>query len=303
MVLGLDAYGSGSESESESPSQSIPQPKKRAPKRIAVTLPSVEPSNAVEPPRKRQKIEGAGKNSKHWTLSKEKNRMMTHPNQSQFLSSQHPSDKQLQTVYQPVPAPEPVDFFGLNESSTSTAAQVATGATSKLSLSSAPDIPEFAPPEPSRDDEYPGYYKLPSGKWAAHDPEVYARFLKEWQRDYNKHLKALEKGVDRGFEGAEAEDTAHINAMEETAKMQALHRDREERKKLTQGDNEEPAQPRMTITASKMSGIARTRHQLGTMLMQAYENREQLEEQIAQGRRNRKEAGSRYGMFVHFKTS
>ena len=31
------------------------------------------------------------------------------------------------------------------------------------------------------------------------------------------------------------------------------------------------------------------------MLKQAYENREALEEQIAQGKRNRKEAGNKYG--------
>ena len=44
-----------------------------------------------------------------------------------------------------------------------------------------------------------------------------------------------------------------------------------------------------------MSGIARSRHQLSTLLKEAYENREALEEQIAQGKRNRKEAGNKYG--------
>lgn len=45
-----------------------------------------------------------------------------------------------------------------------------------------------------------------------------------------------------------------------------------------------------------MSGIARSRHQLATMLHEAYANREALEDQIAQGRRNRKEAGNKYGI-------
>jgi len=47
-----------------------------------------------------------------------------------------------------------------------------------------------------------------------------------------------------------------------------------------------------------MSGIARSRHQLSTLLREAYENREALEEKIAEGRRNRKEAGNKYGMYL-----
>lgn len=46
-----------------------------------------------------------------------------------------------------------------------------------------------------------------------------------------------------------------------------------------------------------MSGVARSRHQLGTMLKEAYDNREALEEKIAEGRRNRKEAGNKYGEY------
>ena len=41
--------------------------------------------------------------------------------------------------------------------------------------------------------------------------------------------------------------------------------------------------------------MANSRHQLSTLLKQAYENREALEEKIAQGKRNRKEAGNKYG--------
>ncbi len=49
-----------------------------------------------------------------------------------------------------------------------------------------------------------------------------------------------------------------------------------------------------------MSGIARSRHQLSTLLRDAFENREALEEQIAQGKRNRKEAGNKYGKQQRF---
>ena len=44
-----------------------------------------------------------------------------------------------------------------------------------------------------------------------------------------------------------------------------------------------------------MNRVANSRHQLSTLLKQAYENREALEERIAQGKRNRKEAGNKYG--------
>lgn len=45
-----------------------------------------------------------------------------------------------------------------------------------------------------------------------------------------------------------------------------------------------------------MSGVARSRHQLATLLHEAYQNKEMLEEKIAEGKRNRKEAGNKYGM-------
>ena len=40
---------------------------------------------------------------------------------------------------------------------------------------------------------------------------------------------------------------------------------------------------------------ARKRGQLSSLLVEAYQNREALEEKIAEGRRNRKEAGNKYG--------
>lgn len=96
-------------------------------------------------------------------------------------------------------------------------------------------------------------------------------------------------------------------------------KEREEKKALTKGATGPPEQPRMkfsvssprlslriwsgmlifiTSQASKLSGIARSRHQLSTLLRDAYENREALEEKIAEGRRNRKEAGNKYGEYL-----
>lgn len=51
------------------------------------------------------------------------------------------------------------------------------------------------------------------------------------------------------------------------------------------------------MQGSKVSKGARKRGQLSSLLVEAYQNREVLEERIAEGRRNRKEAGNKYGAF------
>jgi len=51
------------------------------------------------------------------------------------------------------------------------------------------------------------------------------------------------------------------------------------------------------MQGSKVSKGARKRGQLSSLLVEAYQNREALEEKIAEGRRNRKEAGNKYGAF------
>ena len=54
--------------------------------------------------------------------------------------------------------------------------------------------------------------------------------------------------------------------------------------------------PKVATNASKTAGIARSRHQLHSLLADEFMNREAIEEKIAQGKRNRKEAGNKYGM-------
>lgn len=195
-------------------------------------------------------------------------------------------------------SPDTTDFFSLTTScSDSREASTLSSpwSASTPRLSSAPRIPDFNPPEPSQTDEYPGYYQLPSGAWAAHDPAYYAEYVKKWQKEYDTQVRALEKTAVKGFEGFDATSAAEVDAMKEMEKSKLEMKIREERKAVTQGARGTPAAPRMTMTASKMSGIARSRHQLSTLLRDAYENREALEEKIAQGKRNRKEAGNKYG--------
>ena len=166
--------------------------------------------------------------------------------------------------------------------------------TSLPSITSAPKIEEFEPPEPTPQDEYPGYYRLPSGKWAAYDREYYQKFYKKWQDDYNKYVRDLEKGKIKGFEDLDEERATGVNAMEEMAKAREEIQVKEERKALTQTKDQTEG-PRMNVKGAALSGRARSRGQLATLLTEAYQNRDAYEERIAQGRRNRKEAGNKYG--------
>jgi len=144
-------------------------------------------------------------------------------------------------------------------------------------------------------DPYPGYYQLPSGEWRQHDIEFYDKFRKKWEKEYNAHVRALEKGGAKGFEGYERGDVAEVDAAKEMERAKLEIKEREERKAVSKNTGGEPDKPKMNITASKLSNMARSRHQLATMLNEAYTNREALEEKIAEGRRNRKEAGNKYG--------
>jgi len=191
-----------------------------------------------------------------------------------------------------------VDFFSLGATQSIAKTPVEKSASTPSSLpyaSSAPTLPTFEPPEPTPTDPYPGYYQLPSGTWAAYNAEYYAKFTKKWQKEYDAHVRALEKGVAKGFEGVEDSTLSEVDAMKEMERAKIEIQEREERKAITIGAGAGPAAPRMTMTASKQSGIARSRHQLSTLLKEAYENREAMEERIAQGKRNRKEAGNKYG--------
>ena len=181
-------------------------------------------------------------------------------------------------------------------------------------VSSAPKIEEFVPPEPSPQDPYPGYYQLPNGSWAAYDPAYYRTFYDKWKKEYDTHVRALEKGKLKGFEGAEEENLEEVNALKEMERAKIEIQEREERKELTKGADNAAAMPNMKIKVhlpsvlklsyveltlyfaqGAMGGRARSRHQLSSLLTEAYMNREALEEKIAQGRKNRKEAGNKYG--------
>jgi proline-rich protein PRCC len=115
-----------------------------------------------------------------------------------------------------------------------------------LSISSAPKIDEYTPPEPTPDDPYPGYYQLPSGTWAAYDSAYYRRFYDKWKADYDRSIRAFEK-KEKGFEGADTDDTQEVNALREMEKAKKEIQEREEKKALTQGAGGQAEAPRMNV--------------------------------------------------------
>ena len=123
-----------------------------------------------------------------------------------------------------------------------------SSSSSSLSLpSAAPSLPTFEPPEPSQTDPYPGYYQLPSGVWASYDPEYYAKFMKNWEHEYNSQLRALEKGVIKGFEGLKDAPVEEIDALKEMEKAKKEIQEREEKKAVTLGAGGGPVAPKMNI--------------------------------------------------------
>jgi hypothetical protein len=134
----------------------------------------------------------------------------------------------------------------IGDSSKSETTSNASKVPSLTSLSSAPKVEEFTPPEPRPHDPYPGYYLLPSGKYAAYDAEYYQTFYKKWQADYNKYVRDLEKGKIKGFEALDEDEATGVNAMEEMEKAKVGIQALEERKALTKGGNEAKA-PKMNI--------------------------------------------------------
>jgi len=88
---------------------------------------------------------------------------------------------------------------------------------------------------------------LPSGNWAAHDPEYYQKFYKKWQAEYNAHVRMLEKKAVKGFEGADTDDTQEVDAAKEMEKAKREIKEREDKKALTEGDKGAPHAPRMNV--------------------------------------------------------
>jgi proline-rich protein PRCC len=71
----------------------------------------------------------------------------------------------------------------------------------------------------------------------------YAKFVKKWQKEYDNHVRALEKGeVER-----EAEEAEEVNMGMEMEKARREVKEREDRKALTGIKTGEQEKPRMNV--------------------------------------------------------
>ncbi|KAI6005622.1 mitotic checkpoint regulator, MAD2B-interacting-domain-containing protein [Pisolithus albus] len=121
----------------------------------------------------------------------------------------------------------------------------------------------------------------PSGAYAPYDADYYASYARKWQAEYDKRIRELEKSQ----YNPQTDDMQDVDMAAEMEKA---------RQEIQDADGE-PEMPKMNVKGAKLGTVARARHQLTTLLTDAYLNREALEEKIAQARRNRKEAGNKYG--------
>lgn len=152
---------------------------------------------------------------------------------------------------------------------------------------------------------------MPNGKWAAYDQEYYLSIARSWTQ---RTTQDVDRSRQRDVNAANGDNLQEVSAMDEASRTRA---EIESRKDLTADViRSGPKLPNMQMTvrssfsavachpcmeanipfqASRMSGTARQRHQLSTLLMDAYTHRAEIEDKIAQAKRNRKESGNKYG--------
>lgn len=115
-----------------------------------------------------------------------------------------------------------------------------------ITLTSAPDVKDFEPPIPTLFDPYPGYYQLPSGEWAAHDPLFYKKVIAQLTSGVDPQAGTKTKSEAREFGGSSREDMATFDPTEELRKGQIA--ELEKRKAITTTPAGAPAVPRMKVS-------------------------------------------------------
>jgi proline-rich protein PRCC len=72
------------------------------------------------------------------------------------------------------------------------------------------------------------------------------------------HVRALEKGTAKGFEGLATAEVEEVDARKEMERAKVELKEREERKAVTKGADGGPVAPKMTLNVSfKQLGIVR----------------------------------------------
>ncbi|KAK1921362.1 mitotic checkpoint regulator, MAD2B-interacting-domain-containing protein [Papiliotrema laurentii] len=191
-------------------------------------------------------------------------------------------------------APEPtLDLFGLSSAPTPRLPVSSAKLAVPPTISSAPAAPDFIPPPPTAQDPYPGYYQTPTNEWKAYDPAYYASFFPDQPA---VHLQGEDHGDDgrvgrhwQEFDSKGA-DLRDVDVGQSIKKA----REEEERRNLMK----KPKMPGDEFeyqTIGQTKGLAAQRHQLTSLLHTAYSSREELEERIAQNKKNMRLAGQKYG--------
>ncbi|CDZ97040.1 Proline-rich protein PRCC [Phaffia rhodozyma] len=177
-----------------------------------------------------------------------------------------------------------MDFFGITASTSSVPSAASLSNTSAPpKISSAPQLPTFRPPSPTRLDPYPGYYALPSGEWAAHDRAYYDSYYRQW-REEDEAASGGKEGsnwdaLDQGREIVDEIDVRGMGAKDEDRLPGAAPRAAEAPPTAVKKNLSKPGQ----------------RNQLSALIQNAQSNREALEEQIAKAKRNKRASGQVYG--------
>ncbi|GAA5993404.1 hypothetical protein JCM10908_002649 [Rhodotorula pacifica] len=203
------------------------------------------------------------------------------------------------------PATAPAaDFFGISTvaSSSSSSAALPSSSRTSLSVSSAPSfsaapfvsssskqqpaaVPSSATPTAS--DPYPGFTQLPSGEWVAKDQETYERWM-AYQQSQAAGMVA---------EGLDEKDLAQKGGLIEVDEAQRARDAWAKRPDQVVGGKADGHKSAATVKGipSQLSGSAKRKHQLSSLLAAAHDNRAELEERIAQARQNRKSGSNKYG--------
>ncbi|RXK42626.1 hypothetical protein M231_00180 [Tremella mesenterica] len=187
------------------------------------------------------------------------------------------------------------DLFGLAQSTTSTSSSKPS--LKPNSITSAPTVSDFVPPVPTALDPYPGYYQLPSGQWAAYDPDYYSSFFPSSSEIEDKEKESAKTRGEDGRVGRHWDEydilqdqVVDVDVSEGIRKA----REEEERRKLMVKPKL-PGNDYDYKAIGQTKGLAAERHQLTSLLNTAFTQREALEERIAQNKKSARLAGTKYG--------
>lgn len=185
------------------------------------------------------------------------------------------------------------------EEAAAQAAQAAPAvASSTTALSAAPDVSDRAPtpPPPPPPEAYRGWHQDPDGTWVPVTPEahaVYAQWLAEQAEP--PPLEEQDVGTQRQF--------ARHDVVAELDADAAMHAHWDARPAVhASGPAPGATKPDMTaqlserLQSDRLTNVrARTRGQLTSLIVQAQEKRQMLEERWAHGRHKMRENKKRYG--------